>query len=364
MRRRDLIAATVGAIAATALAGGVAWAAIPGSGGTIQGCYGKIGGILRVIDPSKGQKCLSIEVPISWSQQGQKGDAGAAGAAGQPGSKGDQGIQGLPGTNGTDGTNGLPGPKGDTGDTGAQGPVGPQGPSGSGGTLASLDSLGGLACNAAGTSPGTITVTYGPPPVGAVTLACTPTSTPTLTVSTTGSGTVTSNVGGIACGATCSQGFTVGTIVTLTAAASAADIFTGWSGACSGLGVCAVTMDAAKAATANFATAATMTLVQSGGTCYSAPDGYGGLIPCATWSTGKITTDPDNSTCVFSHNATLAANTCVRKYALGTTVTLTVFEFSDPSGPAWGGACPLAPADACTLTMDGDKNVTATYPTQ
>src|ERR1700690_1291776 len=104
MRKRDLIAATAGALAATALAGGVAWAAIPGSDGTIQGCYGKVGGLLRVIDPSKGERCLGAEVPISWNQKGSKGDPGVkgdSGAKGSSGAKGDSGIQGLPGTNGT-----------------------------------------------------------------------------------------------------------------------------------------------------------------------------------------------------------------------------------------------------------------------
>ena len=51
-----------------ALAGGVAYATIPGDGGVIQGCYTKVGGIVRVIDTGKGQRCLDIEVPISWNQ--------------------------------------------------------------------------------------------------------------------------------------------------------------------------------------------------------------------------------------------------------------------------------------------------------
>lgn len=51
-------------------------------GGVIQGCYTKIGGILRVIDSAKGERCLGIEVPISWNQKGLKGDPGANGAPG------------------------------------------------------------------------------------------------------------------------------------------------------------------------------------------------------------------------------------------------------------------------------------------
>jgi hypothetical protein len=48
----------------------------------IQGCYTKIGGILRVIDTAKAERCLGIEVPISWNQKGLKGDPGASGAPG------------------------------------------------------------------------------------------------------------------------------------------------------------------------------------------------------------------------------------------------------------------------------------------
>ena len=50
MRSRDLVAAVASAIVATTLAGGIAWAAIPGPGGVIQGCYKENNGQLRVVD--------------------------------------------------------------------------------------------------------------------------------------------------------------------------------------------------------------------------------------------------------------------------------------------------------------------------
>ncbi|KKU21993.1 MAG: hypothetical protein UX33_C0017G0009 [Candidatus Azambacteria bacterium GW2011_GWC1_46_13] len=79
-------------------------------------------------------------------------------------------------------------------------------------------------------------------------------NTKTLTVSKSGagSGTVTSSPAGINCGADCSENYIDGTSVTLTASASAGSTFTGWSGACSGTGTCAVTMNSAQSATANF----------------------------------------------------------------------------------------------------------------
>ncbi|MBK7001990.1 MAG: DUF1566 domain-containing protein [Rhodoferax sp.] len=74
-----------------------------------------------------------------------------------------------------------------------------------------------------------------------------------VTKSGTGSGTITSAPAGINCGTTCSASFNSGTSVTLTAIpAAAGSTFTGWSGACTGIGSCVVTLDATKTVTANF----------------------------------------------------------------------------------------------------------------
>lgn len=77
-----------------------------------------------------------------------------------------------------------------------------------------------------------------------------------------GSGTVTSQAGltpsigcalsGGAPSGTCGADYTSGTSVTLTAAAAAGHTFTGWSGACSGTGTCAVAMSANRSVTASF----------------------------------------------------------------------------------------------------------------
>jgi Collagen triple helix repeat (20 copies) len=164
MRRREIVAAAVGALAATAVAGGIAWAAIPGDGGVISGCYTKIGGVLRVIDTAKGQQCTNLEVPISWNQQGPKGADGLNGLNGRNGSDGRDGVSvastalnpgdancpdggsqftaangetyacngapGQRGQDGTDGEDGAPGPQGPQGADGPQGPPGPAGVSG------------------------------------------------------------------------------------------------------------------------------------------------------------------------------------------------------------------------------------------
>ncbi len=65
-------------------------------------------------------------------------------------------------------------------------------------------------------------------------------------------GTITSSIAGINCGTDCTETYTYGTSVTLTATPNTAYNFTGWSGACTGTGACAITMDASKNVTANF----------------------------------------------------------------------------------------------------------------
>jgi hypothetical protein len=64
----------VGAIA-TALVGGIAWAAIPGPGGVIQGCYDS-GGNLKVVN---ALPCPKGFTALPWNQQGPKGDTGDTG---------------------------------------------------------------------------------------------------------------------------------------------------------------------------------------------------------------------------------------------------------------------------------------------
>jgi subtilisin family serine protease len=67
-----------------------------------------------------------------------------------------------------------------------------------------------------------------------------------------GSGLVTVGNTGLVCGLMCSPSFASGTIVQLTAAPYANSTFVGWVGACTGKGVCKVTLNAAARVSANF----------------------------------------------------------------------------------------------------------------
>jgi hypothetical protein len=73
-----------------------------------------------------------------------------------------------------------------------------------------------------------------------------------VTRSGTGVGTVTSSPAGISCGSSCTADFLTNTAITLTAAPDTGYSFTGWSGACSGSGSCALTANADISVTATF----------------------------------------------------------------------------------------------------------------
>ncbi len=75
-RRRMFVYAVAAAV--LALAGGIAYAAIPDSSGVIHGCFKTGSGDLRVIDPST-TSCLPSETAISWNQMGPQGPPGVSG---------------------------------------------------------------------------------------------------------------------------------------------------------------------------------------------------------------------------------------------------------------------------------------------
>jgi hypothetical protein len=75
----------------------------------------------------------------------------------------------------------------------------------------------------------------------------------TINLLGTGDGSINSSASGVACSfSTCAMSFEPGAIVDLLATSSALSIFTGWNGACSGTGICNVTMDSPKIVSATF----------------------------------------------------------------------------------------------------------------
>ena len=87
----------------------------------VYACVHKTHLTVRIIDPTRKQRCSEAERSVTWNITGPKGDTGAAGPAGLPG------ITGATGPAGPKGDTGAAGPAGLPGITGATGPAGPKG---------------------------------------------------------------------------------------------------------------------------------------------------------------------------------------------------------------------------------------------
>ncbi|MBK9037474.1 MAG: DUF4215 domain-containing protein [Myxococcales bacterium] len=188
----------------------------------------------------------------------------------------------------------------------------------------------GITCP--GTTPCTVTVNAATAVTATFAL-----QTFTLSVSRTGtgSGTVTSVPSGINCGGTCMAAFNAGTLVTLTPVAGGNSAFTGWSGDCTGLTTCTVTMNAARSVVANFDTDVRILTV----------------VPAGTGS-GTVTSNPAGITC---------GGTCTAAFAQGSMVTLTAAPSSDSNFTSWSGASGCTTSTTCVVTMNNAATVTATY---
>jgi len=164
-----------------------------------------------------------------------------------------------------------------------------------------------------------------------------PSNTFVLTLGRSGAGTVTSTPAGIDCGVQCSAPFIAGTNVTLTATPAAGYDFTGWTGACSGMSACTVTMDAAKKVDAQF------TPIAVSATQYT--------LTVSTQGNGTVTSTPAGIDC---------GTICTFDFDANDTVTLTATAQAGSSFTSWGGAC-SGSVNTCTVTMDAAKNVTAQF---
>ncbi len=229
-----------------------------------------------------------------------------------------------------------------------------------------------------------------------------------LTVAATGSG------GGMVLdpdGISAGGAYPSGTSLTLRAQPSDGSAFTGWSGACAGLGTCTIVMDADKAVTAAFA--AGLTVVRAGtgvGTVVSTPPGIdcgatcGGAFPDTTFVTLTPVPAPGSifagwtgacqgtATCIVAKSArkkvyaTFTATTVARlvaskagagngwvtangspwcDFSFGPctwdagAVTLAAIAAEGSVFTGWSGAC--SGTSACAVTVDQAYAVTATF---
>ncbi|GAM08162.1 thermophilic serine proteinase [Geobacter sp. OR-1] len=235
-----------------------------------------------------------------------------------------------------------------------------------------------------------------------------------LAVTIAGDGTVNSSQGaGLNCSsASCSQDYSDGTNIVLTATPGPGYAFSGWSGACSGIAPCALTMNQPRIVTATFAPSYLLEVKLSGsGTVHSSPapdvncsssscrqsyanvsvvtltatpapgfvfSGWSG--DCSGMETCMVTMNQDQSiTATFiptyplnvtvsgsgtvhsspSTDISCSSGTCSKTYPSGSVVTLTASPSTDYLFTGWSGAC--GGTGDCTVTMDAATAVTASF---
>ncbi|AUB84576.1 IPTL-CTERM sorting domain-containing protein [Candidatus Thiodictyon syntrophicum] len=158
-----------------------------------------------------------------------------------------------------------------------------------------------------------------------------------LSVTVTGNGKVTGS--DLNCDPACSGQFDIGTVVTLTAAASTGLQFQGWTGDCSGtLLTCQLTMSEDRYVGAAFATI-----------------GYSALSVSPVPTGGTVTSNPGPINCGPS------SNVCIAGYSPGTKVTVVAIPAAGYIFTGWTGDCPSSGTGVCDLTMNGAHRLGAQF---
>jgi hypothetical protein len=146
-----------------------------------------------------------------------------------------------------------------------------------------------------------------------------------------GSGKVESIPAGIDCGTNCSASFQSGAMVVLTAAPDAMSVFSGWSGDCTGSGVCVVPVNGAHAVTAAF-------------------DPLDFSLTVATFGAGSVASADGAINC---------GSMCLGSYPVGAMVTLTATPVTGNVFNGWSGAC--FGTGPCQLAISRAQTVVAGF---
>ena len=155
-----------------------------------------------------------------------------------------------------------------------------------------------------------------------------------VTMAGTSTGMVTSMPSGVTCPGDCTETFLAGTPVVLTAVPAANTTFAGWTGACTGIALCNITVDNSNDVTATFNTTTHVLTVARAGA-----------------GTGTVTSLPAGINC---------GTDCTEPYAFGTMVTLNAAPAATSTFTGWsGGGC--TGVGPCTTTIAAATTVTATF---
>jgi hypothetical protein len=157
----------------------------------------------------------------------------------------------------------------------------------------------------------------------------------TLTITVSGQGSVTAPAQSFACAGTCAQPLAAGTAVQLAAMPAAGMLFTGWSGACSGTGVCTLTLAQDTQVGAAFAPAPPASVLL---TVHRVGEGD-----------GRVVSSPAGIDC---------PGNCAMSVAAGTAVTLSSNATATSQFEGFGGGCSGL---TCAFTASADLVVYAKF---
>ena len=156
-----------------------------------------------------------------------------------------------------------------------------------------------------------------------------------ITSAGTGNGTVTSHPAGINCGSDCSESYTSGTVVALSAIPATGSIFSGWSG--SGCSTGSVTMNNSRNCTATF-----------------------NAQPVQTFGLSVAKTGTGNGTVSSSPAGINCGSDCSESYTSGVVVALSVIPAAGSVFSGWSGSgCSTG-----AVTMNGSRSCTAVFNSQ
>ena len=160
----------------------------------------------------------------------------------------------------------------------------------------------------------------------------------TLTVHIVGSGQVQSSSPAFSCSADCQRAMDATTTVQLVAVPASTSTFSGWQGACSGTGSCAVSMSADMQVTATFSALPPGMVVIT-------------VTPIGTGS-GRVMSTPAGVDCPGS---------CSMPVSAGTKVSLAAQPDTGSTFTGWGGGC--SGNGGCSVTASSDVTVWANFTT-
>ncbi|MBV1911063.1 MAG: hypothetical protein KUG78_17320 [Kangiellaceae bacterium] len=157
-----------------------------------------------------------------------------------------------------------------------------------------------------------------------------------LSVTINGAGTVVSSPVGVNCTVSCTELFSANSQVSLTASATEGYEFVGWSGNCSGIGLCNIVTSQNRAVTADFRLLT--------GEVFS--------INVTNSGNGVVTSNPAGISC---------GDDCSEAITAGTTVTLTATANLGYEFTGWGGNCSQSGNSTCSLLINESVTISAEF---